>query len=901
MELAIGTDAAERLANGRYRLVSVLGEGGQATVYRAWDTRLGVWRAIKVLRPGSPVSLRERFEAEAPTLARLKHPNLLVVHDVGEDGERAFMVMALAAESLADRLYREGRLSPGAACAVAERVAAALAVAHGAGVVHRDIKPANILVDEMGTPLLSDFGIARVIDEQRTRTGAMMGTPMFMAPEQRAGAGTVDGRADIYALGATLYTAIVGHEPAGPMEELSDGALAAIPGPVRAVLRIATARDPERRYPSAEAFRRELVEVKQQLTEAAGTAWRPPPLPTDAPPPPPVAEQTWLRGPTAVPARTSEETVAGMPPARRSRWIAPLAVLVASGGLVGGVLFASGVVLVAGIVGWWASRPEAEPVAAGWDGAVRRLTSYPPGPSLELFGVTADSAAVLYLDGGTGLVWRHPTDGTTPRTRLHPELDEPRLAGYLGEDLVAYLDAEDRLALRDLRTNRTVPFDHVGYQFELSPRGDQIAWHDGGSAFRASVDGGPAVPILSVPEGQIIHGVAWSPEQDALAFVIIAEQKAGEKQMRVVVADVDGMMSSRPVYTSGDIAFTDRVAPIVWPWPEALIVPEADRAGEQDHLVVVPIDGGSPTHLPALPLKVGQLYARGRTLAVLAWQPIHDTWIARVGDRGRLLGEPRMPWADEDRDQPVAWLSDGALAYESDRFRSWRLLAQDIDGPDVRVLAEGDNVAVAGSGLVRLLDDGTLDRSPLPENDPWVPGASTRWDPLSCISDGSCVAARYQGDGLEFVHFGPGATQGIPFARLPLTSQVEIALSTDGKTVAVLERGVEQAEIRLCGIESQQWRELPLPDIHNAQGIAWRTDDVGWWVSTAASKYASGAVMASVGPDGVVDSQTPLEGWSARLVPSPDGTRLAFDLHRKDVDLWVADLPAEPPRATSAP
>jgi serine/threonine protein kinase len=138
-------------------------------------------------------------------------------------------------------------------------------VAHAAGVVHRDIKPANILADETGTPLLSDFGIARVLDERRTRTDAVMGTPLFMAPEQRGGAEVADARADLYALGATLYTAMVGHEPAGPLEELSEVALSAIPAPLRSVLQKATAREPTRRYPTAEALRTALLEAQPTL------------------------------------------------------------------------------------------------------------------------------------------------------------------------------------------------------------------------------------------------------------------------------------------------------------------------------------------------------------------------------------------------------------------------------------------------------------------------------------------------------------------------------------------------------------------------------------------------------------------------------------------------------------
>jgi hypothetical protein len=901
-----GTDAAAALANRRYRLVTLLGEGGQAAVYRAWDARLGVWRAIKVLRPGSPRSLRERFEVEARTLARLHHPNLLVVHDVGEDGERAFIVMALASESLEDRLRREGPLLPAAACAIGEAVAGALSVAHAAGVVHRDIKPANILSDESGRPLLSDFGIARVLDERRTRTDAMMGTPLFMAPEQRGSAEEADARADIYALGATLYTAMVGHEPAGPIEELAEGALAAVPAPLRPVLQRATARDPDRRYPTAEALRTALSEVLSSFgSTAAETAWQPPSITTQAPPAEPTSDASWSpreHRPTVVPAdeQVTMTSSPGAPPARRSRWL-PLGLLLGlGGGLLGGVALLAVVVLALGLVGWWASsRPQpAAPtaaVSAPRVGELHRLTSYPPGMTLELFGVTTDGAGVLYVDNATGLVWRHPVDGTTPRARLHPEREEPRLAGYLNEDLLAFLDDEGRLALRDLRTDRVIPFDHQGLQFELSPRADQIAWHDGRSAFRAPVEGGQAVPIFTVPEGQFLHGMTWSPEQDALAVVVLGEPKSGDKQMRVIVADVEGMMSSRPVYFSGNLAYTDQTAPIAWPWPDALLLSEEEplQEGGRDHLVVVPLDGSSPTHLGPLPVKVGHMSARGGTLAVLGWQSMQDTWIGRVGG-GRLRGEPQMPWVDDDRDGPAGWLPDGELAYYSDRFRGWKLLAQHLDSPDVRVLAEDGDVAVAGGGLAQLKDDGTLERAALPGSVPWVPSAKTRWDLLSCISSGACAAARHQGDSLELVHFPPDATRGVTLTRLRLTGRFEIALSPDGRTLALMEGATDQTLLRLYDLQDGQWRELALPDIHNPQGVAWRTDGPGWWMPTASSKYASGPVMAALGPDGTVDAVTPLEGWSSRPTPSPDGTLLAFDLHRRDMDVWVAELPSRP-------
>jgi tRNA A-37 threonylcarbamoyl transferase component Bud32 len=362
-------DAAPPLADGRYRLVSILGEGGQATVYRAWDRRLAVWRAIKVLRPGSPRSLRARFEAEARTLARLHHPNLLVVHDVGEDGGRAFIVMALASESLADRLAREGPLPPAAVAALGAAVAGALSVAHAAGVVHRDIKPGNLLADEGGRPLLSDFGIALLADERRTRTDAMMGTPWYMAPEQRAAAEAVDARADLYALGATLYTALVGHEPAGPLDELSDTALGLVPEALRPALVRATARDPERRWPTAEALQDALIEAQIRLAGVPDAPWRPPTVSVG--PPPETGAATWVQQTalTAVPGTEAGET--RVEPARR-RSVLPLALAVVGGG---GLLVGAGVVVAltvaAGAVGWALSNrapppPVGQPVARAW-------------------------------------------------------------------------------------------------------------------------------------------------------------------------------------------------------------------------------------------------------------------------------------------------------------------------------------------------------------------------------------------------------------------------------------------------------------------------------------------------------------------------------------------------------
>ncbi len=268
----------EDIQTGRYRVLSVLGQGGMATVYRALDTRLQVHRAIKVLDPAVAQSaqVRARFESEARTMARLQHPNLVTVMDVGEDADRTYIVMELLdGGSLHDRIEREGPLSPRQASTVIQHVLGALRLAHSRGVIHRDVKPHNVLVDEDGVPKLTDFGIARVkTEDTRTRTGAAMGTLAYMAPEQCINAKEVDERADIYGVGVTLYALLKGGEPADSLyvSEIYASAMAGLPEPLVEVITKATRYRAADRYPSAEAMRDALAAVHDRLPSESGAA-----------------------------------------------------------------------------------------------------------------------------------------------------------------------------------------------------------------------------------------------------------------------------------------------------------------------------------------------------------------------------------------------------------------------------------------------------------------------------------------------------------------------------------------------------------------------------------------------------------------------------------------------------
>ena len=201
---------------GRYELRQPAGEGATAVVYRAWDTRLGRPVAVKILREGGALSeiARRRFLREGQATAGLLHPNVVAVYDVGEEGGTLYLVMEFVqGRTLAQDLLRED-VPLRDRVAVLERAARGVAAAHEKGIVHRDLKPANILVTTAGEPKVTDFGLARLMDSsvELTRTGATLGTPLYMAPEQ-VGGKDVTVRTDVYSLGAILYQILTGDPP----------------------------------------------------------------------------------------------------------------------------------------------------------------------------------------------------------------------------------------------------------------------------------------------------------------------------------------------------------------------------------------------------------------------------------------------------------------------------------------------------------------------------------------------------------------------------------------------------------------------------------------------------------------------------------------------------------------
>ena len=317
---------------GRFEIRRELGRGMMGVVYEAHDPVLTRTVALKTVNPVLAAAAEElegferRFETEARIAARLSHPNIVVVHDVGRDTESGTLYMALerlAGESLAHVLKRGERLPWRQVLDIGRQLADALHHAHAQGVVHRDIKPANVMLLPTGQAKLMDFGIARLEAAQLTAAGQFFGTPLFMCPEQ-ASSDRVDGRGDIFSLGSVLYTLLTGRHAFAantiavivyrvtnedpPAPSTVDPSL---PGHVDPVIARCLAKLPADRYPDAAHLSEDLADVLEG---------RPPRHALEAPPPRPASVRTTdipeLNGPLTPTLTVDPPAGSGDPPTR---------------------------------------------------------------------------------------------------------------------------------------------------------------------------------------------------------------------------------------------------------------------------------------------------------------------------------------------------------------------------------------------------------------------------------------------------------------------------------------------------------------------------------------------------------------------------------------------------------
>jgi Protein kinase domain len=278
-----------------YTIEGEIGRGGMGVVYRARDERLQRRVAVKVLPPELAFSseIRQRFTREAQTAARLSHPHIVPIHDVGEGNGVVYFVMGLIeGESLAARIRRRGRVSAEETRRIMRETADALSAAHALSVIHRDIKPDNILLEgTRGRVIVTDFGIAKAVSSTSAATltsaGTAIGTPSYMSPEQAAGEREIDGRSDLYSLGVVAFQMLSGELPfSAPtvagilMKHITEPApllhekYPDVPEDLSLAVARCLEKDPANRWPSADSLRRALESRNVAGYQPTGLGWR---------------------------------------------------------------------------------------------------------------------------------------------------------------------------------------------------------------------------------------------------------------------------------------------------------------------------------------------------------------------------------------------------------------------------------------------------------------------------------------------------------------------------------------------------------------------------------------------------------------------------------------------------
>ena len=464
---------------GIYEIKSELGRGGMATVYKGYDPRFEREVAVKVLPPEllhADPQFRARFEREAKIIAKLEHPSIVPVYDVGEENNQPYFVMRfMNGGSLSDRI-KAGILTVENAARILDQIAPGLDEAHAKGFVHRDLKPSNILFDAKGIPYISDFGIAKISQGSGTMTGSgIIGTPAYMAPEQATG-DPVDGRADVYALGIILFEMLTGKQPyeadtpmAVAIKHVTDPVPRILtvnpnlPADMDLIIRKAMAKDREERFGTA-------VDMVQTLKEIAGVFG---------------PEQ---KSKTLTALKTSMKKKPGSAQAGRPPVMALVLLLIVAGVAGGGYFLFN---RNSPGLGLEASTPSSAPATLASEPAVESTETSIPSTETATAVVPTLTATVevpqIPLIGGADMVaftrnndiWIMNVDGSELRSVTNDHIEKFNVEWLHGGDSILYITGKTvkTVNITDLREENITSFASAEYfdAFRVSPDGTQVA------------------------------------------------------------------------------------------------------------------------------------------------------------------------------------------------------------------------------------------------------------------------------------------------------------------------------------------------------------------------------------------------------------------------------------------